>query len=135
MDISTIVAFSFSGVALLFCAWIILSKHKLISKNAVLQNKILVLESSLLNEKHKPEHATVEKKSVSQAKLHDVQEQSHNTSEVILLRKEIAKYKEEIKKLKDENRQKERALKDEEVNTRNKLLNNININYIFINKI
>jgi hypothetical protein len=70
MDISTIVAFSFSGVALLFCAWVILSKHKLISKNAVLQNKILVLESRLLNEQHKPEHAPVEKKSALHAKLH-----------------------------------------------------------------
>jgi hypothetical protein len=121
MDISTIVAFSFSGVALLFCAWVILSKHKLISKNAVLQNKILVLESRLLNEQHKPEHAPVEKKSALHAKLHEVHEQSHNNSEVMLLRKEIAKFKEEIKKLKDENRQKERALKEEEVNTRNKL--------------
>ena len=118
MDFSTIIAFIFSGVALLLCAWLISSKQKILSKNKTLQDKIVFLEATLMSAPQKNSTITSQDKKTSS---HKSTETNQNITEVLNLRKETAKYKDELKKAKEEIRQKEKSLKEEENISKNKL--------------
>ena len=123
MDFSTIIAFIFSGVALLLCAWLILSKQKILAKNVGLQDKLVVLEAKLMTtpRQHAPSATSSMEKKSSQPKSQEPQSHSNHSVEILSLRKETAKLKDELKKAKEENRLKEKALKEEENITKNKL--------------
>ena len=100
MDFSTISAFVFSGVSLLLCAWLILSKQKLIAKNTATQNKLVVLEAKLLSigsSASNPSNHLNEKKT-SQPKNNENNTNSGHHSELLSLRKETAKLKDDLKK-------------------------------------
>ena len=123
IDFSTISAFVFSGVSLLLCAWLILSKQKLIAKNTATQNKLVVLEAKLLSigsSASNPSNHLNEKKT-SQPKNNENNTNSGHHSELLSLRKETAKLKDDLKKSKEEIKLKEKALKEEENATNNKL--------------
>jgi hypothetical protein len=122
MDFSTIIAFIFSGIVLLLCTWLILSRQKVLAKNVGLQDKLVVLEAKLMSPKQQSPSFTssLEKKS-QQPKSHDAQPHSNHSAEILNLRKETAKLKDEIKKAKEEIRLKDKALKEEENITKNKL--------------
>lgn len=124
MDIATITAFIFSGIALLLCAWLILVRHKLTQSNKVLQNKLVLIENNLLLTKESNRTSSAEKneKAVQQkVTSENVSHAQAQHPDLINLRKENAKFKDEIKKLKDEVKSKEKALKEEEKASKNKL--------------
>ncbi len=114
MDFITIIAFIFSGVALLLCVWLILSKQKVLAKNIGLQDKLVVLEAKSMSPKQLAPSITLSKSVESQSN-------PNHSSEILSLRKETAKLKDEIKRAKEEIRIKDKALKEEENITKNKL--------------
>ncbi len=121
MDMVTITAFSFSGVSLLICAWLILVRQKLNIKNKELGNKLILLENNILamKEKNVVTHSDKKEKITQQKNLND--SPIHNQQELLALRKEIAKVKDEIKKTKEELKNKEKSLKEADLASKNKL--------------
>jgi hypothetical protein len=120
MDFITIIAFIFSGVALLLCTWLILSRQKVLAKNVGLQDKLIVLEAKLMSPIQQAPSIT-SPKSLQHPKNQDSQSSSNHSIEILALRKETAKLKDEIKKAKEEIRIKDKALKEEANITQNKI--------------
>ncbi|WGL60370.1 hypothetical protein QEJ31_01970 [Pigmentibacter sp. JX0631] len=137
MDFVTITAFLFSGISLLVCAWLILSKQKLTLSNKQLQSKIFVLENNILAQGEKKDHSSTEKKDkIPQQKMQNENNINHQSSQELLhLRKENSKLKDDIKKAKEEIKNKEKALKEEEVASKNKLFSLTEENSRFITQL
>jgi predicted nucleotidyltransferase len=94
-------------------------KRSTFLKNKDLQSKVLLLEAKLLENKMPVGLLQTDKKFPSR-KGGDAQKIS-NSSEIFSLRKENSKLKDHIKKYKEELKIKEKALKEEEHTTQNKL--------------
>lgn len=121
MDFSTIIAFIFSGIALILCAWLILSKQKILTKNIKLQDKLVALEAQSMTPKQQTLSSILPEKKALQSKTQELNTQLNHSSEVLNLRKETAKLKDDIKKAKEEIRLKDKTLKEEANITKNKL--------------
>ncbi|BBH53660.1 hypothetical protein [Fluviispira sanaruensis] len=120
MDIFATVSLVFSGVVLLLCAWLVLSKQKVSLKVIELNNKLVALEARELTHIAPKVIANVEKK-IAPAKAQVHEHTSNHTSELLDLRKEVSKLKDENKKAKEELRNKEKELKGQAESTVNKL--------------
>ncbi|WP_158998490.1 hypothetical protein [Pigmentibacter ruber] len=137
MDFVTITAFLFSGISLLVCAWLILSKQKLTLSNKQLQSKIVVLENSILSQGEKKVFLSPERKEkTSSQKLQNENNINQQVSQELLqLRKENSKLKDDIKKAKEEIKVKEKALKEEEIASKNRLFSLTEENSRFITQL
>ncbi|WP_186646922.1 hypothetical protein [Fluviispira vulneris] len=120
MDIFAIVSLVFSGVVLLLCAWLVLSKQKVSLKVIELNNKLVALEARDLTHVIPKVIANVEKK-ITPPKVQVNEHTSNHTSELLDLRKEVSKLKDENKKAKEELRNKEKELRGQAESTVNKL--------------
>lgn len=121
MDIATITAFSFSGISLLICAWLIIVRQKLSLRNKELENKLILSENNILalKEKNIVTHSEKKEKGTQQKIINE--SSSHTQQELLSLRKETAKLKDEIKKTKEELKSKEKSLKEVDIASKNKL--------------
>ncbi|APJ04221.1 hypothetical protein [Silvanigrella aquatica] len=121
MEFSTIIAFIFSGVALLLCAWLILTKQKILTQNKTLQDKIFALEAKSMTLSQKENKSGEKDKKIISQKMFESPQVPLHSAEVLQLRKENSKLKDDLKKSKEEIRHKEKALKEEENLSKNKL--------------
>lgn len=122
MDFLSIISYSFAGISLVLLILMIFKKQKLLSKNLIMQNKIMTLESDLLLRNQQINDIAIQdNKKNQQVKNIETHSNSTNSSELLNLRKDISKLKDENKKLKDEIRQKDKMLKEEMQLSNNKL--------------
>ncbi|KAB8029950.1 hypothetical protein [Fluviispira multicolorata] len=120
MDIFAIVSLVFSGIVLLLCAWLVLSKQKISTKVIELNNKLIVLEAREFAVKS-PQYSPISEKKLIQTKPQVSEVTSVHSSELLDLRKEVSKLKDDNKKFKEELRLKEKEIKGHSEATMNKL--------------